>query len=302
MDGEGETSLVVVVVDFNEKAWVERSERLGKENGLKEDENNKRLENSLTLPEIIDSVQAFLQSVLLLNRDNDVAVYAAFPDGSCRLLYPDFRSQTKIIETGQIHYKVSKRLKLAVRASGELLVGNYEYKSSLAASLSCAICYCNRLKEKYEKAAHGTQSLVPRSRILLLNVSEEDPTQYIATLNTAFAAQKLGIPIDVCDFSSKGSSLLQQLAHLTGSLLVRSTSENSSAALTQLLWTVFLPDLNSRKQLKLPDQPPMIMEAACFCHKKMINRGYVCSVCLSVFCEPSLKCATCGNRVRISTK
>lgn len=32
----------------------------------------------------------------------------------------------------------------------------------------------------------------------------------------------------------------------------------------------------------------------CFCHKKTIDMGYICSVCLSIFCKHHKKCSTCG--------
>jgi len=245
MEGDGEASLIAVVVDFNAVAWSQRSKALNsksKTDGAKQSSENDVLE----LPQVLDVVQTFLHSVLMLHRDNDVAVYAACPDGTCRLLYPDHRSQTKIIELGQIHYKVSKRLKLGIRATSDIVDGKYKYRNSLAASLSCALCYCNRLSEKYQKAAYGTKALVPRQRILLLNVSEEDASQYVTTMNAAFAAQKMNIPIDICDFTASGLSLLQQVSHLTNGLLIRATDENSAPVLTQLFWNYFLPDLNTR--------------------------------------------------------
>ncbi|KAK4595500.1 hypothetical protein RGQ29_013821 [Quercus rubra] len=33
----------------------------------------------------------------------------------------------------------------------------------------------------------------------------------------------------------------------------------------------------------------------CFCHKKTIDMGYICSVCLSIFCKHHKKCSTCGS-------
>lgn len=33
--------------------------------------------------------------------------------------------------------------------------------------------------------------------------------------------------------------------------------------------------------------------AACFCHRQLIDIGYVCSVCLSVFCSFTPICSTC---------
>ena len=33
--------------------------------------------------------------------------------------------------------------------------------------------------------------------------------------------------------------------------------------------------------------------AACFCHRELVDVGFVCSVCLSVFCKFSPICSTC---------
>ena len=33
--------------------------------------------------------------------------------------------------------------------------------------------------------------------------------------------------------------------------------------------------------------------AACFCHRDLIEIGFVCSVCLSIFCQFSPICSTC---------
>ena len=32
----------------------------------------------------------------------------------------------------------------------------------------------------------------------------------------------------------------------------------------------------------------------CFCHKNTIDMGFICSVCLSIFCKHQKKCSTCG--------
>lgn len=37
-----------------------------------------------------------------------------------------------------------------------------------------------------------------------------------------------------------------------------------------------------------------IQTCRCFCHKNTIDMGYICSVCLSIFCEHHKKCSTCG--------
>lgn len=44
---------------------------------------------------------------------------------------------------------------------------------------------------------------------------------------------------------------------------------------------VFLPDSEQRSQLVLPQPAHVDYRAACFCHRNLIEIGYVCSVCLS---------------------
>lgn len=48
----------------------------------------------------------------------------------------------------------------------------------------------------------------------------------------------------------------------------------------------FLPGIGARRYLQLPTQEQIDLRAACFCHKKIVDIGYVCSVCLSS--EPPL--------------
>ncbi|MEQ2158669.1 hypothetical protein GOODEAATRI_014803, partial [Goodea atripinnis] len=48
---------------------------------------------------------------------------------------------------------------------------------------------------------------------------------------------------------------------------------------------VFLPDSEQRSQLVLPPPAHVDYRAACFCHRNLIEIGYVCSVCLSSECR-----------------
>lgn len=52
---------------------------------------------------------------------------------------------------------------------------------------------------------------------------------------------------------------------------------------------VFLPDSEQRSQLVLPPPAHVDYRAACFCHRNLIEIGYVCSVCLSSECHSHLK-------------
>ncbi|BHF57999.1 General transcription factor IIH subunit 3 [Sparganum proliferum] len=160
-----------------------------------------------------------------------------------------------------------------------------------------------------------------RARILVIRAAEDAASQYLPLMNSVFTAQKLRVPIDACiippttvsstpedlrhtsvlhDFSY--SSLLQQAADLTGGIYLRVPRP---AGLLQYLISVFLPRVNMRSSLILPDSRNsgpshgVDFRAACFCHRQLVDLAYVCSVCLSVFCSFSPVCSTCNSPFKV---
>ncbi|KAJ6113209.1 hypothetical protein N7512_008533 [Penicillium capsulatum] len=53
--------------------------------------------------------------------------------------------------------------------------------------------------------------------------------------------------------------------------------------LLQYLMMAFLPDQRSRRRLVLPTRVDVDFRAACFCHRRVVDVGFVCSICLSIF-------------------
>lgn len=66
----------------------------------------------------------------------------------------------------------------------------------------------------------------------------------------------------------------------------------SNGLLQYLLW-LYLTDVEVRKMLALPTKTAVDYRPACFCHHKLIDNGYVCSICLSIYCENLTNCSTC---------
>ncbi|CAN1134551.1 General transcription and DNA repair factor IIH subunit TFB4 [Linum perenne] len=81
-------------------------------------------------------------------------------------------------------------------------------------------------------------------------------------------------------------------SYITGGVYVKPQHLDG---LFQYLVTVFAVDLHSRDFLQLPRPAGVDFRASCFCHKTTIDMGYVCSVCLSIFCKRHQKCSTCGS-------
>ena len=145
------------------------------------------------------------------------------------------------------------------------------------------------------------------SRILILSASPDNSAQYIPTMNAIFAAQRLGIPIDVLTLAS-ASTFLQQAADATVGIHLARTTPVSHAGILQTLMLGFLPDPTARQNLILPAQASgsgaggVDFRAACFCHRRIVDLGFVCSICLSIFCEPMADgtCLTCGSHLALA--
>ncbi|KAI1843231.1 hypothetical protein JX265_012195 [Neoarthrinium moseri] len=146
----------------------------------------------------------------------------------------------------------------------------------------------------------ATQTPTLHARILAISVSDSEPAQYIATMNAVFAASHARIPIDTLSLSPHASpTFLQQAAFITGGAYL-SCAANPSGLLSYLMFG-FLPDAEARTHLVTPSQDSIDFRAACFCHRKVIDTGFVCSICLSIFCEvpEGSECLTCGTKLAL---
>lgn len=115
------------------------------------------------------------------------------------------------------------------------------------------------------------------SRILIISVSGDLANQYIPVMNSIFAAQRKRIPIDILKLAGD-TVLLQQASDATGGVYMKPARPEG---LLQYLMMAFLPDVTARKSLVVPSAGGVDFRAACFCHRKVVDIGFVCSVCLS---------------------
>jgi transcription initiation factor TFIIH subunit 3 len=145
----------------------------------------------------------------------------------------------------------------------------------------------------------GSMSLV--SRILIFSVSGDLANQYIPIMNAIFACQRLNIPIDILKLAGD-TVFLQQAADATGGVYM-ALDASTRAGLLQYLMFAYLPDQTARQHLVMPgDSAGVDFRAACFCHRRIVDIGFVCSICLSIFCEVLAdgQCLTCGSELRMT--
>ncbi|KAF2637970.1 transcription factor Tfb4, partial [Massarina eburnea CBS 473.64] len=139
-----------------------------------------------------------------------------------------------------------------------------------------------------------TQRIPLTSRVLIVSVSGDLANQYIPVMNNIFAAQRKRIPIDIVKLAGD-TVLLQQASDATGGVYMK---PERPEGLLQYLMMGFLPDATARKWMVGMGEGGVDFRAACFCHRKVVDIGFVCSVCLSIFCSSSLPdnlCLTCGS-------
>lgn len=159
----------------------------------------------------------------------------------------------------------------------------------LASALGMALCKMNNMRKQ------SSRILVASCSMLVGSYS----WQYMNLMNAFFAAQKMNVPIDGCVFmreEAKRGSILEQGCDLTGGHFLN--IPDIAGNLEYLLW-IFLPSSNTRESLLLPERRKATHRAACFCHRNIIDIGYVCSVCLSIFCTYSPICSSCQTHFKM---
>ncbi|KAJ8599047.1 hypothetical protein CTAYLR_009814 [Chrysophaeum taylorii] len=131
------------------------------------------------------------------------------------------------------------------------------------------------------------------SRVLVLKLGDDIPSQYNTMMNCIFAAQRHGITIDSCVLSPQTSILMKQATQLTRGVYLHVAQRTGFEDLPVYLLSAFAASPSCRKHLRLPLVDEIDFRAACFCHKppRILDRGWVCAICLSVYCDDHTKCA-----------
>lgn len=167
-----------------------------------------------------------------------------------------------------------------------------------------------------------SSAVASNSRVLVVSTSGDLAGQYIPLMNAMFAAQHSRVLIDVLKLAGD-TVLLQQASFTTGGIFLAPTSSKSSEGpttngksvhdkplpiqLLPYLLHALLPAPATRAHLFPPTSPHVDFRAACFCHRDVVDTGYVCSICLSIFCEelPSTPdgtfCLICGTKLLLAS-
>ncbi|KAG5519420.1 hypothetical protein PMAC_002047 [Pneumocystis sp. 'macacae'] len=268
------SNLLVVILDTNPFGWDTLSEYISFDSAIKE-------------------ILVFLNAHLSSNQSNDLAVLASHTN-FVQYLYPSVQASSedneKILEKNKEDqsfqksnmyrpfYLMNKQIKDNLKKLIDEANQQDEDTPStmIGGSLCMALAYVNRAMRNANKNRQ-------KARILIISVSSDITFQYVPIMNCIFGAQK----------KIGGDTIfLQQASDATKGIYLHLDKPKS---LLQYLLMIFLPDQRVRQHLALPLQLNVDFRAACFCHKKILDIGFVCSVCLSIFCVIYPKCLTCDT-------
>ena len=276
-------SLLVIVLDTNPHAWA-------------------LLKTTLPLSKAISNLLVFINAHLAFNNANQVAVVASHSHRAA-WLYPAPPSASEDVEmsdrTASNLDNANKYRPFALvedtllTSLRELIASTTESDvrttttTQMAGALTLALSYINKASAAYSGIstddkpaaanAETADSVGLQSRILVVSVSGDLAHQYIPIMNTTFAAQRLRIPIDILKLAGD-TVFLQQASDTTKGVYMMLRNPEG---LLQYLMMAFLPDQMARKHLVAPTQEVVDFRAACFCHRRVVDVGFVCSICLS---------------------
>ncbi|KAB5586121.1 putative transcription factor TFIIH subunit Tfb4 [Coniochaeta sp. 2T2.1] len=311
-------SLLTIVIDTNPRAWA-------------------ALANTLPLSKAIANFLVFINSHLAFSNANQVAIIAAHTNRAVWLYPPPPKpspppsedvemtdasnkppptqrnSANKYPQFAAIESSLITSLRNLIESTDPTDLATPT--TLISGALTLALTHINKTsinlapsKAAFESSTPMTTQrvIVPQlsgaiaglhARILVICVSDSAPEQYIPTMNAVFAASHAGIPIDTLSLRGESASFLQQAAFITRGAFVRAV-DNPQGLLMYLMF-----GLGAGRGAGKDVSVPVDFRAACFCHRKVIDTGFVCSVCLSIFCEvpEGGECLTCGTKLALGS-
>lgn len=257
--------------------------------------------------------------------DGDVAMQDAYGASHATT------SANKYPQFAQIESAVLASLKRLIETTTEADLDSTT--TQLSGALTLALSYINKTSQAYSATkadttkAHAACPPGLSASILVVSVSDAEPVQYIPTMNAVFAAAHASIPIDVLSLSPVSiakstdagapapppdapadtesqpatNSFLQQASHITNGVYLQPAHPHG--LLSYLFFAYAFADNGARAALVPPTHHTVDFRAACFCHGRVIDTGFVCSVCLSIFCSvpEGADCLTCGTHLALGS-
>lgn len=303
-------SLLSIIIDTNPRAWA-------------------ALDSTLPLSKAIANILVFVNAHLAFSNANQVAVIAAHVNRATWLYPTPPQPAPRRDTSGDVtmsdvltdappralanKYPQFAQIESAVLTSMQKLLSQTTEQdlevttTQLSGALTLALCHINKVSQALSGSSGSLGQAAPSSatappppmkgRILVISVSDSEPSQYIPTMNAVFAASHAQVAIDTLSLCGDATFLQQACFNTNGTFLIAS---NPQGLLSYLMFGL-IADTEARQSLITPTHDTIDFRAACFCHGKVVDTGFVCSICLSIFCESphNAECLTCGTKLAL---
>lgn len=220
---------------------------------------------------MVENICFYIGAMSLRGVEMPVSIMACYHDVSEVLCTsPDWRECVSILKTGGLRARLG------------------EYETPISQGVSRAICAGSRKTD---------------CAIIMFECGKSDfSAQNVTLSNCGWAAESVGIPIHLVTLGGVPSPSLLRLCFKTGGVHIPPAFTGTPGELMQAL--MFHLTSNARAELKVRPPPNQThMGATCICHNKPLDRGYVCSICLAIYCaETAGTCTVCGSRIRREAK
>lgn len=273
-----EREVVLLAIDMNPIAWTSVNEA-----------------DDITLKEFLDQIFAFITQ-MVLSDVFQIAPIVAYHQKGAKFLFPEPDKAMDVV-TGRLQANNLDEMKLYcetvlqnlhefITEGAEADVGDLS-GVRLDVALALALCHMNRYPPDTKK------------RILVLTRSRDATAYFESTMNAIFAAHRIGVVIDSLMIKLESSLFLNQAALLTGGFSL-SVVTRPRCLIQYMLSIPPLPirDLIAMEKVKaVESRTPAVNEPT-----HMIDMGFMCPVCLSVFEDtgkPLWVCSVCGARMRL---
>jgi len=336
----GERSLTVLVLDVSPVTWGKR-DVVRTANDRARSAKGKPSVGPANLEDLLSAVQAFSSAFSSLERDSAL-ILVAVAGSEVAVVHPRkdemenfFANPETILDSRKIQSDlVGGVAELVSRAAAKQSANLSASLAAMASAFSISLCLINRFlvatnsgvsalrnQESWSRGDGNDEGVITAlsggggtaknskgrawsPRILLIQASDDRPSDYNAFMNCAFASVKQNVVVDGCFIpapkGAQSSPYLEQTCDLTGGLwLAPKGAAQSNKALTEVLLGVFLPPRSSRSRLNLPDINKVDFRARSFDTGDILDMAFVCNQCLSIFKQkPEGCCPTCGAEIR----
>lgn len=160
---------------------------------------------------------------------------------------------------------------------------------NLAADFAFALLVINSLAP----SAAGNEG-----RVLLISVPKYRPKSYCNYIKCIFSAKKLAVPVDCLSLAEENKFMRQLAGILNGSIFSpkKAVLPNGRIEIDNGENQIFAYLLSTISMNKEIEGGNVTYEGLCLCHNSSIQVGYLCPICLGIYCKFVPVCRHCKTR------